>query len=176
MNKKGNINQLFPAVLALILIGALLFAGITILSSIQDMTYLNTAAVSSNETLAQATTAGITLATGSAARTGVCGTLTNVVNGTGLVRIGVGNFTQTGANKCTVTNATSTVDLADYTANLKYSYPYTYDAVTTTTTSVGAVNTSMGTLATTWLPIIVVVIAAGIVLGILLGAFGRKQK
>jgi len=90
MNKKGNINQLFPAVLALVLVGVLLGAGLLILASFQTAAGANTAAA----------------------------------------------------------NAT------------------------------GSVITSMATLASTWLPIIVVVIAAGIVLAILLGAFGGggKQK
>ena len=88
MNKKGNINQLFPAVLALVLVGVLLGAGLLILTSFY-------------------TAAGTTSAAGNA------------------------------------TNATIV---------------------------------ALGTLATTWLPIIVVVVAAGIVLGVLLGAFGGKQR
>ena len=89
MNKKGNINQLFPAVLALVLVGVLLGAGLMILSSFQ---------------------------------------------------------TAAGGTSTAAGNAT------------------------------GSVITAMATLASTWLPIIVVVIAAGIVLAILLGAFGGKQR
>ena len=88
MNKKGNINQLFPSVLAIVLVGVLLGAGLLILSSFS-------------------TAAGA----GSAA-----------------------------------SNATNSV------------------------------ITSLGTLASTWLPIIVVVVAAGIVLAILLGAFGGGKR
>ena len=88
MNKKGNINQLFPSILALVLVGVLLGAGLMILGSFQ-------------------TAAG---------------------------------------------------------------------AGTTAFNTTGSVITSLGTLASTWLPIIVVVIAAGIVLSILLGAFGGKRK
>ena len=47
---------------------------------------------------------------------------------------------------------------------------------TNASVSTGNVITAMSSLATTWLPIIVVVVAAGIVLAILLGAFGGKQK
>ena len=92
MNKKGNINQLFPAVLALVLVGVLLGAGLMILSSFQNA--------------ADSGSPGTTIA---------------------------GNAT-------------------------------------------GSVITAMGTLASTWLPIIVVVIAAGIVLAILLGAFGGGKR
>ena len=88
MNKKGNISQLFPAVLALVLVGVLIGAGLLILASFQTAAGAATAAA----------------------------------------------------------NAT------------------------------GSVITSLSTLATTWLPIIVVVIAAGVVLAILLGAFGGKRK
>jgi type II secretory pathway component PulF len=88
MNKKGNINQLFPAVLAIVLVGVLLGAGLMILSSFQA----------------------------------AAGTSTSAANAT------------------------------------------------------GSVITAMATLASTWLPIIVVVVAAGIVLAILLGAFGGKRR
>ena len=88
MNKKGNINQLFPSILALVLVGVLLGAGLLILASFQTAAGAGTAAA----------------------------------------------------------NAT------------------------------GSVITALTSLAVTWLPIIVVVIAAGIVLAILLGAFGGKQK
>ena len=43
-------------------------------------------------------------------------------------------------------------------------------------TAVGYVVSSISTLAQTWLPIIVIVIAAAIVLSILLGAFGGGKK
>jgi len=91
MNNKGNINQLFPAVLSLVLVGVLLGAGLMILSSFQ------TAAQNAS-----------------------------------------------GASAASI--------------------------------ATGSVITAMATLASTWLPIIVVVIAAGIVLAILLGAFGGKAK
>ena len=174
MNKKGNIQQLFPAVLAIVLTGALMCIGILILSSFQSTTYATgTTGISSNESLAVATTSGITLTTGNALRDGVCGALTKVYNGTASVAIGLGNFTQTG---CLVTNVTQTFDTAGYTANFRYNYPYTYSADTTISTAIGSTNTSLATLASTWLPIIVVVLAAGIVLSILLGAFAGKRK
>ena len=171
MNNKGNINNLFPAILAIILVGALLCVGILILTSFQNTTYLNTAVTVVNESLAKPTYAGITLATGAATRNGVCGALTQVMNGTGAtsVKIPLGNFTQTG---CIVQNATDDV----FSTNMLYSYPYTYDAATATTNAIGSTNTSLLSLAVTWMPIIIVVIAAGIVLSILLGAFAGKRK
>ena len=84
-NKKGNIGSLFPAILALVLVGILLGVGLMILSQFQ--------------------------------------------------------LTATG------------------TAN----------------TAIGSVITSLGTLASTWIPIIVIVVAAALVIGILLGGFGGKK-
>lgn len=163
-----------PIIIAIILVGALICVGIITLTNFQNTTYVSASVVSANESLARATTSGITLATGAASRNGVCGALTNVLNGTtGNVAIGLGNFSQTG---CIVTNTTSTVDWSEYAATLRYTYPYTYDNASVTTNAIGSVNTSIIGLATTWLPIIIVVIAAGIVLAILLGAFGRKRQ
>ena len=88
MNKKGNIQTLYPTILALILVGVLMGAGLMIL----------------------------------------------------------GQFKGTMTASSAEANAT------------------------------GSVVTSLGALATTWLPVIVVVIAAGIVLSILLGAFGGSGK
>jgi len=170
MNKKGNINQLFPAVLAIILVGALLAVGIMVISSFQDTTYLNTAANVVNETLGRASTAGITLATGANARNGACGSIVQMLNSTsGNVNIELTDIIQTG---CIVKNATAW----NYTATIRYSYPYTFDNATLVTNTLGSTNTSLSGLASTWIPIIIVVIAAGIVLSILLGAFAGKKK
>ena len=88
MNKKGNISQLYPTILALILVGVLIGAGLMILGEFQ----------------------------------GTMGTDSAEANAT------------------------------------------------------GDVITAIGGLASTWLPVIVVVIAAGIVLSILLGAFGGNKR
>jgi len=170
MNKKGNINQLFPAVLALILVGALLTVGIMILTSFQDTAYLNTAGTILNESIATPNMTGVTLASASL-RNGACGAATSILNGTtGNYVISLTNFSQT---DCTIVNLTS---MALYTGGVRVSYPYTFDNVTKVTNAISSTNTSLVSLATTWLPIIVVVLAAGIVLAILLGAFAGKRK
>jgi len=173
MNKKGNINQLFPAILALVLVGVLIVLGIQVLEGFQATTYTSASANVINETLARASTAGITLATGAATKDYACGSLVQVLNGTtGNVVIQLANFTQT---NCLVKNAT---DLAagGYTATLRYSYPYTFNNITASTNAIASTHSALETVGSTWLPIIIVVIAAGIVLGILLGAFGGKKK
>ena len=177
MEKKGNINQLFPAVLAIILVGALIVIGIGVLGALQDTTYLNTAAGVINESLPLPTDAGIILTTGSSARNGICGAVTSIINGSSGAGFGVGltNITQVG---CTIYNASSKLGATglNLSSNIRYSYPYTFDNATVSSNAIGSVNTSLGTLATTWLPIIIVVLAAGIVLAVLLGAFSKKKK
>ena len=173
MNKKGNINELFPAVLTIILVGALMCVGILVMTGLQDVSYANTAATSTNESLAAPGIAGITLTTGNSARAGVCGALTGVYNATGAYMIGLTNFTQTG---CTVVNATILGAVATNATTLKYTYPYTYDKATTTTDALNASNSTLVNVASTWIPIIIVVVAAGIVLAVLLGAFAGKRK
>ena len=176
INKKANINQLFPAVMAIILIGALVCIGIGVLSAFQDTTY--TAGTSDyvvNESLLQAATGGITLTTGASTRNGVCGAIDHIINGTSGAgaNIGLGNITQVG---CVVTNATEWALWGNWTASVRYSYPYTFDNATTSTNAIISANTSLSALATAWIPIIIVVICAGLILSILLGAFSGKKK
>ena len=173
MNKKGQLSGLSATVTALILLGMLIGVGLLILVAFQDGNYTSTAVAVANETLAKPTTAGITLATGAAANQGVCGAVTVILNSTaaaGQIPIALGNITQSG---CVIKNAT---DWTDYTATVRYSYPYTYGASNSVTTGIGYANTSISTLAQTWLPIIVIVLCAAIILGIIGGAFGGKKK
>ena len=173
MNKKGNINQLFPAVLAIILIGALICVGMIILSGVQDVTYVTSASTAViNETLTTVgdgvTAAGETVA-GGAFRSAICtiGIVTNSSSGTVIT---AGNRT---VSNCLLTSSGTG---AFNNTNWNVSYSYVYQNATTATNALGTVNTSIAALATTWLPIIIVVLAAGIVLAILLGAFGGKRK
>ena len=173
MNKKGQLSGLSATVTALILLGMLIGVGLLILVAFQDGNYTSTAVSVVNESLAKASTAGVSLATGAAANQGVCGAVTSITNSTaaaGAVAIGIGNITQSG---CVVYNAT---DWSGFTANVRYSYPYTYGASNSVTTGIGYANTSISTLAQTWLPIIVIVLCAAIILGIIGGAFGGKKK
>jgi len=172
MNKKGNIDQLFPAVLAIVLVGVLITVGILIMSSFQNVSYLSTTTTSINESLtaANATAIQTNLTVGLTARNGVCGALSSVLNFSNFV-IAPGNFTRTG---CAVVNS-SGMDIYG-TGPWKYTYTYTFDNATAATTALISGNTTIATIATTWLPIIIVVLAAGIVLAILLGAFGGKRK
>lgn len=125
----AGLTILLSLIVMLFIIGLIVMIFSLMGSSLRDATYdENTAGTSVNESLAKATTSGITLTVGNAKRDGVCGALTSVLNHTtGNVVIGLGNFTQTG---CTVKNAT---DLSAYETNLRYTYSYTYSADNTAT-------------------------------------------
>jgi len=174
MNKKGNVNSLFPIVTTLIIVGILFGAGLMILSQMTTASYDKLTAVSvGNELLAKANTPGVTLATGNNARDGACGAITAIKNTTGGYPIGLGNITQTG---CVVTNKTTSTEWSELGANWYYNYTYTWSADTNASVATNAVSTATSGLATTWIPVIIVVIAAGLVLSILLGAFGGGKR
>jgi len=170
MNKKGNINQLFPAVLALVLVGALLTVGLLIITGFQNTSYVAGTAGSSylGESVSPNTTGVALVATGT--QRNIACAVTNAYNGTGGMTINAGNFTTIAP--CSIANLTTEFGKAAWLVN----YTTTYDAPSTTTNALGSTITAMASLASTWLPIIVVVVAAGLVLGILLGAFAGKRK
>jgi len=52
---------------------------------------------------------------------------------------------------------------------------YTYDKDSTATTTVTSVNTSMGTIASTWLPLIVTIVVLSIILTLVIRSFVVKR-
>lgn len=123
MNKKGiMLSQAFTAVLTIVLVALLVIVAIVIFSSLETATLTPSVLTTSiNESLPQPTTTGITLTTGNSAIDGVCGSISSVINGSGHV-ITSGNWTQTG---CRVVNTTS---WSIWSANVRYTYPYTLSA------------------------------------------------
>ena len=126
---QAGLSIMLSVIVLLFIIGLIVMIFSLMGAELQTSSYTTTTATSTNESLAQPTTAGITLTVGNTAigsRAGSCGTITNVWNGTiGATgtAIGLGNFTQTG---CTVVNTTLLGET--YTANLRFTYPYTYEA------------------------------------------------
>ena len=151
----AGLSILLSVVVMLFVIGLLVMIFSIMGNKLQVATYDYTSATSTNESLAKPTTAGITLTTGDSAVEGVCGNVTAIWNGTvslGNVLIGLGNITQSG---CTVHNATL---WASYTANVRYTYPYTYGANNTATDVMkGTITGISGT--TAWFSIFVVISA-----------------
>lgn len=138
LDKRGQagISQL-PGFFQIMLL-VVVFAGLTfiVLDKFLGVSYDdNTAGIYVNETIGNATTTGKILAADSL-RNGACGTITLVVNITG-VTIAPGNYTQIG---CTVYNATNVSTLGTY---WKVTYPYTHS---TDTMASNAINDSTGYL------------------------------
>lgn len=176
-NKKGQlsgvgasvIGLLFLGIIAVILIGAGLYA-ITTFQGIALTT--TTTETSANESLAIPTIAGITLTVGDGTLNGVCGTITEVYNATGTQVIGLTNFTQSG---CTVTNATILSPIITNATTLKYTYPYTYDGLST---SYNASNEMAEGIADTptWVILVIIIGFVGLIISALLAwGLGRRN-
>jgi len=161
-----------PIVIVLLFVGILMGVGLTIMTSMQEALYSSTTATSANESLAIANKTGITLKTGDSMLNGVCGSVTEIYNATGDYKIGIGNITQVG---CTITNATKWAPTISNDSVVNYTYSYTYDVETTASNATGDASNAIGDISHDWIPIIVVMVAAGIVLAALLGAFGQKR-
>ena len=162
-----------PIIVTIILVGILAGSGIIVMASMQDATRMPALVTSTNESLATANKAGVTLAAGNSARDGVCNAVTAVVNATGNVAIGIGNFTTVG---CKVYNATILSPTITNATTLKYTYTYTISADTAASNGTGSALNSIGDLTHDWIPILLIVLAAGIVLSALLGAFNQKRN
>jgi len=168
MNNKGQISSLTPIILTVVLIGILTGVGMMILMQMQAGSYKSTTAGVTNETLTTVSPTGEYLS--KYTLTDVACSGLSVTNATDGVFIGsVGNYT---VNNCRVLAVTTS---AFNNTNWNVTYAYTYNADTATSTAVSNVNNSIGTLASTWIPIIIIVIAAGLIIAILIGSFGVKR-
>lgn len=169
MNKKGmGLNQLYPAILLLVILGLVVGIGVYILGETSD-------AISSTE-ITVTNESGIN-ATGGAtvSRADDCGfsnfAVTEANNGTDTIHSG--NYT-VDEDLGTITNASSEFQSALW--NVTYTYRGATD--TSSTGYCGVLETSetgVGGFAD-WVAVLVVIIAAGIVLGIVLSAFLRKNS
>jgi hypothetical protein len=170
-HKKGQVQSIAPAILALVFAAIVLILGLVIVQSVRDTDVVKIVFSSSgvNESMTNSVSAGISATLGAAAYPGgICGALTEVLNGTVNHKvIALANFTQNG---CTITNATATTA---WTTTLLVSYPYTYadNAYTTANKSV----VGLATFADFW-EIIVLAIVISIVIGLLLIVFGRGGR
>jgi len=165
-----KLDDIYPAVLTIVLVGMVLGIGVYVLSTLGGNLYLSTTGTNTNESHGFATGTTITL-NASTLRAVSCGTITSIENGTAGSEITkVGNWSQSG---CIITNLSSTYSVAGSNVAWLVTYPYTYDADTEASKSVNTTAYGIGNFAD-WIAIIVVVIAAAIVLGLVLSSFGRK--
>jgi len=146
----AGLTILLSLIVMLFVIGLLVMIFTIMGSKMQDSTYTSTTLISTNETLAKPTTAGITLTVGTVQRNSVCGAVTQILNGTTFENIALGNISQTG---CVVKNTTS---WAGYTANVLYTYPYTYDADNSATDVMNDTTSSVAGV-TEWFDIFIVI-------------------
>lgn len=146
----AGLTLLLSVVAMIFIVGFLVMVFAIIGGSLEDNTFDSVTATSVNESLARANTTGVTLTVGSSAFNGVCGSVTQIFNGTGGVSIAVGNITQTG---CTVFNATN---VAQFGATWLYTYPYTYDANNTATEAIDDTVVALAGVSS-WFPIIITI-------------------
>jgi len=173
-NKKGQVASLSPTVMTLIIVGVLLGAGLMILSAMQEVTWVSTSETVINETLSKVNETGASLDHITERNVdcvvSVCYNKTNPWD-----LIPTSNYT---ADGCTVAyTGKTTTGYAFNNTEWNCTYSYTYDADSVASNGTRDVIDATASLASIWLPVIVVVLAAGIVLAYLLGAFaGGKRK
>lgn len=159
---------MYPAALAILMIGLVLGTGLYILATFHDAV---TPARAGSQTLINCSTS-TTLTDAALAQFSMSALV--VVNSTGATQTNSTDYNFTSAGVITwgtVADARCT-DGGD---TMNVTYTYTYDA---TDSAAEGVTTTVSGLATfaDWIAIIVVVIAAAIVLGVVLGSFGRRMN
>ncbi len=170
LSKKGQVQVIAPAVLALVFAAIVLVFGLIISQSMRDIPIITQGVNSNlvNESAnfgASAETSVTLVANGFPA--GACGAVTSVRNGSlGILIVGTDNFTQSG---CVITNTSNTFATDDWLID----YPYTagggaYKAANETIAG-------LGTFADFW-EIIVLAIIISIVIGLLLVVFGGSNR
>jgi len=174
MDNKGavTLGDLYPAILAIVVLGIGIGLGIFILSETADAISTTTLTVT-NETVSTLAVAGNTLATVTdcGAHDFTFGTITNASGGETIIE--AANYTTT------TDGAILAVAGSEYIGdNVNVSYTYTGTGDTSSTGPCGVLDTSgtgIGGMAT-WIAVIVVVLAAAIVLGIVISSFGNGRS
>ena len=164
IKKKGmSIGDMYPAVLTIVLVGIVLGIGLFVLSTLGDSIATDYSGTQNGVNTSTGTT---TLTDASKTNFNLSALTTTFTNGSALT-----NFTFTDAG--VITWGSNIV--ADQSSLVNTTYTYQYDA---TDSAEEAVTTTVSGLATfaDWIAIIVVVIAAAIVLGVVMGSFGRNRN
>jgi len=165
LNKRGQLNNLAPAMIALIIAAVFLVLGLIVFSEFQQTDIVAQAATTavSNESVTM---------TGSAialANAGLCQSecsVTEVLNATGPV-INSGNYT-VDSTACTIVNTTS--EYIDSAWNVTYSVTHGDEACDSASETISG----LGTFSDFW-EIIVLAIVITLVIGLLLVVFGGRK-
>ena len=167
-----KLDDLYPAVITLLLIGVVLGIGIFILTELGD-NLSTTVGTVTNETGLGINSTVTTVDYATAAGFNSFALSSCFANATGGGTLGTPNQSIVAANWTTVADTgTITNATALEWDDVKCSYTYKYG--TEASSVVDTTKTATATFAD-WIAIIVVVIAAAIVLGIVLSSFGRRQ-
>jgi len=166
LSRKGQINSLAPAVIALVIAAVFLVLGLIILQSLRDTDIVSKAntAVVTNETITTMTEAAESLSCASNPA-GSCGAATGIRNATGASI--TSNLTQTG---CSV----QAVELSPFN-NTNWYIDYTCTSGGEAWQAGNATVVGLGTFADFW-EIIVLAVVISIVIGLLLLVFGGRRE
>ena len=167
-SKKGQLNLLAPAVLALVFAAIILTIGLVINQEIRDTDIVSqdVTGSASNETLATVTEAGEDFA--NVGLPAVTCSISVVHNATDGVVIPATNYTQTNCNLAS--NTDTDINFNNTNWNVTYTYAYGGSAFTASNDTV----VGLGTFADFW-GIIVLAIIAVVVIGLLLTVFGGRK-
>jgi len=171
MNKKGlSLNDMYPAVLTIVLIGIILGIGLYTLDKVAEGVASETIAIT-NETVHLGTSPVSVATVGDCkARTF---TLVGILNGTTNATVPANNYTFSTAGLLTGTSGENINNDSD--TFFSYTYVGTpYTGTTDACESLGTAVTSTGGFAN-WIAVIVVVLAAAIILGIVISSFGKRS-
>ena len=166
--KAVSMGSMYPAVLTIVVVGIVLGIGLLILAQTQTATTFQKTVVNESVTPTDSGTA-VATATDCAFNTFA---VTQALNATTYTVIGAGNYSVE-ASTGKIINLTS--EYVDSAWNVTYTYYSGEDGDASSDNYCDAFsNTITGTAGlASWIAVIVVVLAAAIVLGIVLGSFGR---
>jgi len=164
-----RLNDIYPAVLTIVLIGIILGIGLYVLSELEDQMYNSASVSKTREDGCYVNDTGFTVSNASLGLTDFSLDTVVIYNVTKVLTSGNYTFTSAGV----ITNATAAVGwLPSYLWTINYTYSYNVD--TDATDAVNETIAGLGDFAG-WIAVIVVVIAAAIVLGIVLSNFGGRR-
>jgi len=163
-----ELGDLYPAILTILLVGIILGLGVFILAEMQDK--FDTAATGTDNTIyTNGTSGNNTVTLSDASKSGYELSAVTIINGTtanSVATSGHYNFSTAGVITWEGVFASTGGDPVNISSS------YSWDA-TEAPRAVTLVETGMGDFAD-WIPIIILVIAAGLVLGIIIRSFSRE--
>lgn len=160
-------KAMFPLVIGLILAGVVLGVGVLVLQNFEETELTTTTVSAENITLINSTAVNL-------AHDRVIAV--SLVNVTGNVTLAAANYT---VGSTGLEGTYGTITLASTAAVYNGSWAlitYTYDADSGASADIDSTESAISSIASDWLPIIVIAAAAAIVLFLIMGAIGTGSK